>query len=323
MNKHRIDELIEKSLKGNISLSEKEELNSWYRHQNEQDVQWLDSTPNEQAELEQRMLGRIRAHIIQQRSHTKHNSKYWIGLAASIAVLVLFTTIYMVQKRSVSSKHAIAASFAAPQKFAENRYVHLPDGSIAILRRGSNLSYKYNGGVRELYLSGEAYFDVKHQADHPFIVHTGNLLTTVLGTAFNIKAIPGQAVTVTVTRGKVSVADQVHKTLNILTPNQQVVSSKEEIKTTPEIVETSNLLSWAKVDMQFTDMPYEQLAERLSRRYGVEITFKNPAVKKCLITGRFSGTEPLEQVLQIISQTLSTTYTATGNSIAIDGTGCL
>jgi len=75
-----------------------------------------------------------------------------------------------------------------------NRYITLPDGSTVILHAGSKLDYpvSFNGNTREVNLIGEGYFDVQHDPARPFIIHTGHLKTTVLGTAFNIKANAGE-----------------------------------------------------------------------------------------------------------------------------------
>lgn len=71
--------------------------------------------------------------------------------------------------------------------------MRLPDGSTVLLNEGSELSYSTSFGkqAREVTLTGEGYFDVQHNLSKPFKVLTGNVTTTVLGTAFNIKAYPG------------------------------------------------------------------------------------------------------------------------------------
>src|SRR5690606_2859673 len=91
----------------------------------------------------------------------------------------------------------------------EHRLLHLPDGSTVIVGVGSKLNYPSSFDslrTREVYLEGQAYFDIRHNPQKPFIIHTGKVATTVLGTSFNIKAWPeDQDITVTVTRGKVRV----------------------------------------------------------------------------------------------------------------------
>lgn len=74
--------------------------------------------------------------------------------------------------------------------------------------------------------------------------------------------------------------------------------------------------------MQFDDMPFKQLAERLSRRYDVSVNFKNKELEKCLITGRFNGTETLNQILLALTETMGASYTMDGKTVALDGAGC-
>jgi transmembrane sensor len=206
-----------------------------------------------------------------------------------------------------------------------NRYMVLIDGSKIVLHSGSKLQIANNfatSATREVTLIGEAYFDVKHDNKHPFIIHTGKVKTTVLGTAFNIKAYPGQKdVVVTVTRGRVKVEDE-RGLLAVLKPNQQVVYNAMNQKADQKKVVAFETLSWAKTDMIFDAMPFGDLADRLDERYGVHITFKNPDLALCPITGRFNGTESLSEVLEILSQARGTSFTTNKNEVVIDGKGC-
>jgi transmembrane sensor len=88
-------------------------------------------------------------------------------------------------------------------------YIRLPDGSVVTLKEGSTLTYtkRYGMDTREVTLTGEAFFDVAHNPLTPFKVRTGKLVTTVLGTAFNIKVTVGEKVTVAVSHGEVAVSD--------------------------------------------------------------------------------------------------------------------
>ena len=101
---------------------------------------------------------------------------------------------------------------------AEYKYILLPDSTQVWLNAGSTLDYPehFDETTREVTLTGEAYFDVKHAAEHPFIIHTGQIQTTVLGTAFNINAYTDRSnIQVSVSRGKVKVSrgDQLIATL--------------------------------------------------------------------------------------------------------------
>src|SRR5207248_3097180 len=101
---------------------------------------------------------------------------------------------------------ARAESYAIP--VAWTRHIVLPDSSTVVLHAGSRLLFPeaFSVNTREVTLVGEAYFDIVHREAQPFIIHTGQLKTTVLGTAFNIRAYDSsQEVMVSVTKGRVRV----------------------------------------------------------------------------------------------------------------------
>ena len=323
MEEQDLTNLIRKFLAGEASDSEKKILNDWYLQHNEKEVVWDADSAEEEKEVEARMLMHINKHVKASRPGIVSLNKRFIQRAAAVIIgfmLLLGGYSYFTQRNQ--SIKVLSAAIIAPVKFSENKYVVLPDSSVVVLHSGSKIQYTFNGKRRLLTLVGEAYFDIKHKADQPFEIHTGNVTTTVLGTAFNIKSYPGQDVTVSVTRGKVSVQDGSKKMLAVLLPNQQVTYSEVAKSTSLKTVESKEVIGWAKSDMQLTDMPFEQVIERLDRRYNVKIEFKNPELAKCLITGRFNGTESLDQVLQVVTETMNYSYKINGETVTVNGAGC-
>ncbi len=321
MEDGHLQNLIKKYLNGTATAFEEKQLNDWYHNANEKEVTWWWDNINEESEVESRMLKKLQLQV--QNSETSFTLFYKTRLPKVAAVFTIFLLLigYYFFREDISANNSARISAQAPLKFKENKYILLPDSSRVLLHSGSKMSYVFNGKTRDLILSGEAYFDVKHQKN-PFIIHTGRIITTVLGTAFNIKAYPGQKVTVSVTRGKVSVGNVSGGTQAVLTPSQQVVYSEDTKRFHQQSVKVQQVINWTKSDMQFDDMPFKQLAERLARRYNVEVQFKNPELEKCLITGRFSGTESIEQVLQVLSETMGAFYKVSNNTITLDGKGC-
>jgi transmembrane sensor len=314
--------LIEKYLSGEATDTEKEQLDQWYQQNADRDAVWYTSTLGEDKLVEERMLSHLQNHIKSSKPRVFKLNKGFIQRAAAVVIGVSFIAGYFVVKQVKHTANQVTLLASAPVIFSENKFVMLPDSSTVLLHTGSSISYAMKGKVRELKLMGEAYFDIKHLADHPFVIYTGKVKTTVLGTAFNIKAYPGQNITVSVSRGKVSVADEKNHAVTTLLPNQQVVYNTTAQKVDQTNVEARETITWAKQDMQFDGMPYSQLAERLSRRYGVDVKFKNPEIEKCLITGRFTGTESLNKVLQTLSDIMGSTYSIDGKTVLLDGKGC-
>jgi ferric-dicitrate binding protein FerR (iron transport regulator) len=325
--KSEYQELIKKYLAGSISSDEMEVLDRYYSlFRNEPGV-IADMDKQDITILENRLQEGILNRVKQaDKPVLPIYKRTWFRVAA--AVVICFSVVLMVIKKSntpqytantVSSHNIITAE--------ENHFLTLPDSSRIVLRKGSKLTVAGNfktGATREVTLSGEAYFDIKHNNKRPFIIHTGNIHTTVLGTAFNIQAYSGQkTIIVTVTRGRVKV-EQGKKLLAILTPNKQLTASTDQKQATDiqKKVVAVRTLDWARTDMSFDAMPFSQLAAHLDKRYDVQITFKNPALAGCPITGTFTGTESLTEVLTILSQTRGTSYAINGKEVVIDGKGC-
>lgn len=212
-----------------------------------------------------------------------------------------------------------------PSIAIENQFITLSDGSKVVLRHGSKLNYpsSFSGNTREVELVGEAYFDIHHDDKKPFIIHTGKIKTTVLGTAFDIAAYPSQKkVVVTVTRGRVKVEND-HKNAVILTPNEQVVYDNQTNAGQKNKVEATRTLTWASSDMVFDGVSFKSIAGLLSRRYQVSIDFKNPELENCPITASFNGTESLKDILEILCTARGTTYKFENEQkVTIDGNGC-
>lgn len=206
----------------------------------------------------------------------------------------------------------------------EHRKIKLPDGSIVILNQGSTLEFPadFSGGTREVVLKGEGYFDIKHHAEKPFIVHTGKVSTTVLGTAFNIRAyVEEKNVVVTVTRGKVMVKNE-NKTLGIIIPDQQIIFHKPDLKSSLTHVIASKMIEWQEKDLFFDDVTMDEAAAQLAKRFNIKITFANEESKGCRFTATFLKGESLDEILQIITSFNHITYQKNAGEIIISGNGC-
>src|SRR5690606_352609 len=140
----------------------------------------------------------------------------------------------------------------------------------------------FKGMTREVALVGEGYFDIHRDESRPFIAYAGDVRTVVLGTSFTIRADEGQdEIQVTVQHGKVRVERQ-QKVLAELVANQQLDVDRKATTAEQKVVVAEKALSWMNEDMRFDAHSFGDLIDHLQRRYGVEITFKNPALAACL-----------------------------------------
>jgi len=246
-------------------------------------------------------------------------------LTAAAAVVAIVVGIYLLYpgKSKPAQPSPVYASQTQHTPYIRN--IVLPDGSSVVLYAGSTLDYPatFPADGREVTLKGQAYFDVRHDDKKPFIIHTGKVRTTVLGTAFNISS-DSNKVTVSVTGGKVRVEDG-QKVLAVLAPNQQIVYRVPEEVAEKGTVNAERLVTdWTKQDMSFDGDSFGEIAGVVGRRYGVTIRFRNPELAKCLIVASFSGTEMLENVMEMLCtiRNASYTYQRESKEILIDGKGC-
>jgi ferric-dicitrate binding protein FerR (iron transport regulator) len=205
----------------------------------------------------------------------------------------------------------------------KKRVVHLPDGSTVLLNRHSTLDYSQGiAGGREVTLSGEAYFDIVHRTGQPFLVHTGKIVTKVLGTAFNIKAYPGEhAIEVTVDHGKVQVLKG-RSSIGLLTDNQQMRYNNDTEGYISREVNIKPVMAWKPEEVVFDDLTMEEAAKRIGQRFNVTVSFVNPVVKECRVTATFYQEDDLDQIMTVICGVSQSNFVIKGNTIVIDGKGC-
>jgi transmembrane sensor len=217
------------------------------------------------------------------------------------------------------------------------RLVNLQDGSSVILQKNSRISFAkvFSKEKREVYLSGEAFFEVAKNPAQPFFVYANELIAKVLGTSFSVRAYEtDKEVKVVVKTGKVSVFSQKdNKTIElrnnrelagiVITPNQQVVFQREEVRILREIVETPALLN-LPIEQQnfvFKRTPISEVFMMLEKAYGVDIVYDEEVLSKCSITASLAD-EPLFEKLKMICTAINANYEEIDGQIVITAEGC-
>jgi ferric-dicitrate binding protein FerR (iron transport regulator) len=214
----------------------------------------------------------------------------------------------------VDSEHLVS--------YADRQYVKLPDGTSITLNEGSTLSYKsedFGKVTREVFLTGEAFFDVAHSPSKKFIVHTDKVQTTVLGTAFNVNAREGRIV-VTVVRGRVTVG-VAEREFEQLTPNEELSVDARTLSFNKSEVKSEQVIAW-KADFLIMDsVTMKEAARIISEKYNVKVVLGDSSLNDCTITVFFvKGDETLEQVLRAVSLVKGGDYTLSRDKATINGT---
>ncbi|MBC9914301.1 FecR family protein [Chitinophaga varians] len=199
----------------------------------------------------------------------------------------------------------------------------LPDSTVVYLAAGSRMKYpdSYPQTGRDIELSGEAFFDVVRDDAHPFSIRSGTLLTRVLGTAFRVTAYEGQAQEVAVASGKVAISalrKEKATELAQLTAGRKITWQPATGEVTQSAADISSIEQWKAGDLVFADLPMEQVAQALERRYGVAFRFEKNAIAKHVVSGTFSATDSLPGVLDMLGFVGKFSYRLTA-----DGKTCM
>lgn len=241
--------------------------------------------------------------------------------AAVITVLLLasfFTyKFFNIRKDSLTTLSGLKEEYApAGSKLT----LHMDDGSIIKLNAGSRIRFpeKFSATAREVYLEGEAFFEVVKDRTRPFTVHTGSLQTTVHGTSFNINAYPEKKqIEVALVTGKVAVKDEENENVvTYLMPLERVEYSKSSRELVKSNFDPNETMAWNEDVILFKDAGFDDIKTTLERWYGVEfVVEEKPAIGNDF-NGRFANM-PLEDVLKGISFSLEFDFTIEGKKVVI------
>lgn len=220
------------------------------------------------------------------------------------AVIVLAAGMAWFMARPLSKQPVVAAKGLAKKMTgrSEYRYMLLPDSTQVWLNAASTLEYpqQFAAGKRDVYLTGEAYFDVKHADKQPFLIHTGKVTTMVLGTAFNINAYPGREnIIVSVSRGRVRV-NYNDKEMAVLTQGQQVKVSNTSNAVVQKKQAITEAAPWQQGNLQYDDETIRDIVADLERNYDVTIRVQSEGLANERITTSFRREIGIENALKVL-----------------------
>ena len=259
--------------------------------------------------------------------HEKSTSFWKYGIAASITAILLMGGLYAYKNNQ--TKNQPINWIVKRAEAGKMMKLILPDSSAVWLNSASEISYAStfaNQPSRVVKLSGEAYFQVKHDQKHPFVVKSGALTTTVYGTSFSIRAYANEANTsVAVNSGKVGIlgADQIHKDAPImLLPNDQLTYNLKNKKTIKSTIANGDVDAWTNGVLVFEQAPIAEVVQTLSRKYKVKIDTSKIAGANCRLTARFNN-QPLTAILKAIRLSLQIQSTQVEQTIYLKGGNCM
>lgn len=334
MTKNNINiELLDRFMRGETSPEEEQLLLEWFRNSSSRNEilefyqqRWIEASEDElPAEIQGRMYLRIKERMLEiENSHREEERKIFKLRSSFSRFLPYVATILLCIGISFSSylytqkDLPITSEYIVSAEKGQRASVTLPDGTKVWLNSHTVLRYKSDYGVkkRNVFLNGEAYFEVSKDKEHRFVVDAGEMEVEALGTSFNVKAYrEDKSIVATLYNGSIQATGGEHSI--ILLPDQQVLFNREnrQLKVErPDNIAYSRM--WRDNELAFKGETLYDIAMRLNRIYNVQIEFKSEKIKQY----RFSGViknNSLDNVIEIISLTAPILYEAKEDTIIL------
>ncbi len=259
---------------------------------------------------------------IQRRIRRRHRLMVWqrcCGAAACIAVLLTIGWWYADTHTTTPATPSTAAVLIPARQMNRHQaqvtvshaqcHVAVPmgasyaeqlaDGTRIVINADTRITYPetFDAHRREVALTGEAYFEVAHRADAPFVVTTPAGSIEVLGTHFNVMATADRT-TVTLAEGSVRLRFG-HREFMMQPGEQASITASGDIDV--RTVNTRNYTSWSTGTYDFSDTPLSEIVRQLSLWYGVSIHIGSPEVAASRYTGVITRSESLQQALDLLT----------------------
>jgi len=266
------------------------------------------------------MFKRLWAKIEKSRMKQKTSVK-WLHTSIKVAVAILLGVF--IGSYSTLRKHTadpVYCTAYSPRGSISETV--LPDGSIIFLNSDSKIRYSINGekGVREVFLDGEAWFEVEKNERKPFIVHTPYYNVSVTGTRFNVKAYKtDNNIATTLETGEIIINSTADFNIGediILKPGEQIVFNKVSNALTIQKVNTEWFSSWKDNKLVFVNMNLKDLIVLLERKYGVNIEVQDKTILDLHFDGVIKN-ESIIEILDVIKRALPITYNINGQKVEI------
>lgn len=350
MNDQRFTELLSKKLSDEISLDEHKEFvsmmesNAAYQQEYKSLNHYFEA---EEAIVQPDMTGlfeKIKGKIaIPEPVPSEKTAQLpllktgtWYRIAAILVIGICSFAAYQFFIKSKPDAALLALNWKTintPSRLTEK--LLLADGTTVTLNSETQLKYpaEFKGSSREVYLSGEAFFEVKKDAAHPFVIHTDKMSVKVLGTSFDVKAYKNdREYTTSLLSGAVQIQLKDKNKQVLLKPSEKFSLQNKrsaDADTLAYHISPLNLLeagenpaaafmetSWLSHKLIFQEEPFEVLANNLSRWYGVQIIFKNEKLKDVKFTGLFEK-ESLNEALKALQLIEFFTYKIADKTVYI------
>ncbi len=317
MEKEILQNLIQKYLKDECSPEEIAIVHKWYNSFEQEPDPMAGLSLSQQQQLKQRLLSRIRSNTNYldnnvQREETKKiipaSLIYYVTGIAAILILVIGTFFY--QKQS-PSRGSVSEDIVVINMTRSIQKQTLEDGSVVWLNPESRIKYpkRFSARQRTVQMDGEAFFEVSHAPERPFVIYSGGVITRVVGTSFRIRSFKNIPTEVSVVTGKVSVSlPKLSNSQVMLLPNQKVtyVRNVNLLKKDAE-KKTSDMRIWQKTSLSFDNDPIVKVIGALNEKFGVNIKENDEKLLAYTLKADFTD-QSLPSILEMLEKSLNVQY---------------
>ncbi|RAW03442.1 FecR family protein [Pseudochryseolinea flava] len=324
-----IDELISKYLAGEASPEEATQVNTWAAadDSNKKYLQQLEFIFKKTPAIQKWQDFDTDAAWSKMRSKLKEGSTktvelhprrsfHYLQIAASI-VIVLGIGFGIYQMMDINKP----ANVVAVSSTKETKSDTLPDGSNVFLNKLTELDYAFDkkDKTHRIKLRGEAYFHVKHEDDKKFLVEAEGIFIKDIGTSFNVKAYPNtNTIEVVVEEGEVQFYSKDNPGVYLQAGGRGVYNKKDKTFTVEP--PQANVLAYKTKFFSFSDARLGDVVEALNNVYEKKLSIGSQ-LENCLLTVSFNN-EDLNEIANIIGETLNLKVTVTRDGFLLDGDGC-
>ena len=323
---NKAKDLLKKFQSGNLSLSDFKELVSTVNDSSDQELEdfffeeWnkFDTYPS----LSQEKIDSLYCHLHKKMKISPFYkiTRHWGQIAASILLLFAsgLTILYYIQHQELQT--LAEQDVIVRSGDSGTSQVSLPDGTLVRLNANSSLTYQQNFGQnnRKVKLSGEGYFEVKKNTEKKFIVNTGYIDVTVLGTKFNLYAYEDKdIIEMALVEGQVNVSTSKPPYQTIcVKPNEKVTYNKYDNKLNIEKTTTKIETAWLNKELVFREEKLENVFQCLSRKFRVKFSIDSSISVDDVYTGAFDD-EKIEDILEVLKIHYGFNYTVKDGKINI------
>lgn len=264
----------------------------------------------------------------------RYNYAVWLRAAAVVIItsFIAWSALRFIKRDEALSSignHPFGRIEKGATAIDEKTVVFLYDGTKVWLNADSRLTYPGDLGKREtrdVYLEGEAFFDVAPNASKPFIVHTSSIRIKVMGTSFNVKSYrAAKTVETALVEGKVRIEQSNVAGKRIgdveLKPNQLAVFDKESKVINIKEIVAEKSGAWKEDRLVFDAQPMDYVIHQLEKWYGVDIHIPNADNLSCKLTASIEK-ESLAEILKLIEASHNVAFRIEGKDVFMDGTLC-